>query len=173
MRADSLSEITLSQLAANVGLSHTWIKKIEKRIKLPLWGSGIRGKKSYYTFEQQELFRKIALLRRLDIEFDMIKDLYDIEKEIARFLRKHFPVDDKTRKERYANVYLIQSVEGGSMGIEYDADKREASKKLDGELVKMYEIYANTMKIVSKRADSQISELKTAKDEFLGITGEK
>jgi len=173
MRADSLGEITLSQLAANVGLSHTWIKKIEKRIKLPLWGSGTRGKKSYYTFEQQELFRKIAVLRKLDIEFDMIKDLYDIEKEITRFLRKHFPVDDSTRNEKYANVYLIQSIQGGSTGIEYDADKRAANKELDKELVKMYETYANMIKIVLKRADAQIFELKAAKEEFIGIAGMK
>jgi DNA-binding transcriptional MerR regulator len=172
MKTDAIGEISLSRLAANVNLSHSWVKKIEERLNLPPWGSGTRGKKSYYTMEQQELFRKIAVLRRLGFGLDVIKDLYDLEKEIMKFAEKHFPSNSGTKKVRYISLYLIVNVFCGSFGVEYDRSKYDVNKEVAAKLKEMYDTYSGIIGMVTDRLDSYHKELGAEREQLIGVVGE-
>ena len=167
------SVFSLSETAARVGLSHAWVKKIEKSFKFPSWGSGQRGKKSEYNLEHIELFGKIVVLRGLGFALNDIKELYDVEHEIRRFLNRNFPIDKNTVKEnvRYAQVYLLTNVFCGFEGIPYDKGKRKLNKKASEEIEKMYNDYAAVIKTVSECLESDCKKLETTRGQLEGIVG--
>ncbi|MEI8175275.1 MAG: hypothetical protein WCG78_00200 [Candidatus Omnitrophota bacterium] len=104
--------VSLTKLSAELDVSPAWIKKIEKYIGLD-WGSGRRGRKSFYSPYQVYFFRKILVLKALGFNLQEIKTLYDKEVEIGEFARCHFSLAFIVKRE----------IEGLS-----DEEKREAAE---------------------------------------------
>lgn len=81
---------TLKDICSELNLSKAWIDKIEKMFHLEDWASGTPGKKSSYTYDNYEFFRKIAVLRSLNFSLEYIKVLFDLEEKLNDMLRSHY-----------------------------------------------------------------------------------
>lgn len=160
---------TLTQVAAQVGQSHSWIKKIEEELAIPGWCSGRRGKGSGYEIEHRDFFKKVAVLRMIDISLPDIKKVYDAEKEINQFASKHFPIDDKTKKGEAGaiSLYLIGDLYGS---IDYDKGKYKSKKAEAAMLDKMVQEYTDFMVVVASRMDSSIEWIKNERENIREVT---
>lgn len=161
--------LSLSEVAAKVERSHAWVKKIEKKFNLPAWGSGQRGKRSSYEFGEVDVFRKIKVLSDLGLTLKEIKNIYDAEQEMRKFMDRNFPIDQNTKKEKMTgyNLYIISDV----YPADYDKAKYEADKDKVAQLDKMYKDYFEAMKIVSGLLVHRQEELKEELVEIRGIIG--
>jgi len=81
---------TQRDVCTELNLSKAWIDKIEKMFKIESWASGTPGKKSSYTYENYEFFRKIAVLRSLNFSLEYIKALFDLEEKLNDLLRSNY-----------------------------------------------------------------------------------
>lgn len=123
---------SLTELCAKLDLSPSWVKKIEKHLSLKGWGSGQRGKKSYYDAHKYEFFRKISILRFLGFGLEDIKQLFDQEMEISNFVDAHFPEEEATgglSGVGGVNLYLLTNVILPTEGLMVDIKKYEKFKK--------------------------------------------
>jgi len=158
--------LSLSEVAAKVERSHAWVKKIEKKFNLPVWGSGQRGKRSSYEFGEVDVFRKIKVLSDLGLTLKEIKTIYDAEQEIRKFMDRNFCIDENTKKEKMTgyNLYIISDV----YPTDYDKAKYETDKDKASQLDKMYKEYSEAIKIVAGLLVNRQEELK---EELRGIQG--
>lgn len=166
----TLDHYTLSELSAELGLSHAWVKKIEKGFKLPAWGSGQRGKKSYYSLEHYDFFKKITTLRKIGLGIEDIKKIYKAEKEIFQFVKKEFSVGS-SKNLKHISFYLINSVFCDTEGLEYDRDEYKRNKRAAEHLDKLYKNYREEMKTILGRLNDTMSTLRNEKEQVKAITG--
>lgn len=78
---------SLTEIASTLRLSLAWVKKLEKYLGLK-WGSGVKGKKSYYTEAHRAFFQRISALRTLGYDLEGIKEIYDSERKIIKASEK-------------------------------------------------------------------------------------
>ena len=128
---DAKISFTLTELCAELTLSPSWVKKIEKHLGLHSWGSGQRGKKSFYSEHQFEFFRKIAILRAIGFGLEEIKGLFDKEIDMLNCAMENFPSDEETGEGAAPEVisipvYLLVNIYCGSHGIEVNNSKYKA-----------------------------------------------
>lgn len=159
--------LSLSEAAARLQRSHAWIKKTEKKLNLPVWGSGQRGKRSSYDFEKIEVFRKVKVLVDIGLSLDEVKGIYDAEEEIRKFFNKNFIVDSSTVDAREYTLYLT----GGVYPTNYDEAKFKDYKTRAVEAKKMYDEYSEVMKTVLKLLDERREELGEERKAIEGVTG--
>lgn len=147
---------SLTELCAELALSPSWVKKIENHLELTSWGSGQRGKKSYYSDHQFEFFRKISILRFLGFGLEDIKSLFDRETDILNFAMDNFPGSEaEENKAEFVPLYLLANIYCGPHGAEVDAGKFEAGKEAKDEqalnLDKMTREYTDYINGIIKR----------------------
>jgi DNA-binding transcriptional MerR regulator len=163
MTKEIKTSFTLTELCAELTLSPSWVKKIEKHLGLHSWGSGQRGKKSFYSEHQFEFFRKIVILRASGFGLDEIKGLFDKELEILNYAMDSFPMDEDTDEGGAPRmttipVYLLVNIYCGPTGIEINMTKYndQMSREVEQakELKTMEAEYGEMMKEVNKRFKS-------------------
>jgi len=168
---------SLTELCAELDLSPSWVKKIEHYLGLRSWGSGQRGKKSFYSDHQFEFFRKIAILRFLGYGLDDIKNMFDNEMDILNQVMEHFPEDDMEEgddEDRFSAValYLLSNVYCGPHGVmrdnrkyqEYESQKREEALTLDKKLSEYKSLLHEVVKVFRHKQKYMRKELKTMED---------
>lgn len=150
-------QYSLTELCFKLDLSHAWIKKIEGYFNLS-WGSGQRGRRSYYSWKEYHFFNKVKLLRFLGLSLKDIKDMFDMEYEIQNYLYKHFNPDnpdDSTQKlkdktnlppiHRF-DVYLTNSIFGKAL--------------YENHISNTYETYKASGKVEAARLDKMYSDYR-------------
>jgi len=148
---------SLTELCAELALSPSWVKKIENHLNLSSWGSGQRGKKSFYTDHQFEFFRKISILRFLGFGLEDIKSLFDRENDILNYTMDNYPAIDAEDEGsvEFVPLYLLTNIYCGSHGAEIDAKKHEGDKAKEDEMAlkldTMITEYKNQIKTIAKR----------------------
>lgn len=155
--ADLKGSYSLTELCAELALSPSWVKKIENHLHLTSWGSGQRGKKSFYSDHQFEFFRKISILRFLGFGLEDIKAFFDGENDILNYIMDNFPAIEAEGEEdvEFVPLYLLTNIYCGTHGAEMDAKKHktgveakdEKAMKLDGMITE----YNNSIKGITKR----------------------
>jgi hypothetical protein len=70
-----------NELCLEARASAPWVKKVQRLLNLGD-GEGSKGSRTYYTFEQVHIYSAVKKLRLIDIEFDEIKHIYEIEKKL-------------------------------------------------------------------------------------------
>ena len=168
---------SLTGLCAELDLSPSWVKKIEHYLGLRTWGSGQRGKKSFYSDHQLEFFRKIAILRFLGYGLDDIKTMFDGEMKILNMVMENFPkegMEEGDSEDRFTPValYLLSNVYCGPHGImrdnkkyeEYKAQKNEEALVLDEMLVEYKRLLHEIVKVFKHKQKYMRKELKTMED---------
>lgn len=158
MTKEIKTSFTLTELCAELTLSPSWVKKIEKHLGLHSWGSGQRGKKSFYSEHQFEFFRKIVILRASGFGLEEIKGLFDKELEILNYAMDNFPLDEDTDgggvpKMTAIPVYLLVNIYCGPDGIEINKSKYEAQMHQEAE-------QANELKTMEAEYSAMIGEVK-------------
>jgi DNA-binding transcriptional MerR regulator len=160
---DVKTSFTLTELCAELTLSPSWVKKIEKHLGLHSWGSGQRGKKSFYSEHQFEFFRKIAILRAVGFGLEEIKNIFDKELDMLNYAMDNFPADEEVGEGASPEVtsipvYLLVNIYCGSQGIEINNSKYGSGVSQGVEEAKVLERmdaeYAEMMKEVKKRFKS-------------------
>lgn len=121
---------TLTELCAELALSPSWVKKMEGHLDLSSWGSGQRGKKSFYSAHQFEFFRKISILRSLGFGLEDIRSLFDKEMNILNMVMDNFPGDEAEVETdvKPISLYLLTNIYSGPTGVEIDSKKYDMLK---------------------------------------------
>ena len=163
---------SLTELCEDLDLSPSWVKKIEHYLGLSSWGSGQRGKRSFYSGHQFEFFRKIAVLRFLGYGLEEIKTVFDNEMDILNTIMEHFPMEDvaEGEEDRYSPVplYLLSNVYCGSHGVmrdnkkyqEYEDQKMEEAITLDKALSDYKTFLSAVVKVFRHKQKYMKNELK-------------
>lgn len=140
---DIKGSYSLTDMCAELAISPSWVKKIENYLGLANWGSGQRGKKSFYNAHQFSFFRKIAILRFLGYGLEDIKAFFDMELEMLNLVMESFTLEDEKGKEVFKLV-LLTNIYTGPEGLEYDSGKlKDLVKKNDENAKKFNELTAS------------------------------
>ena len=153
-------QYNFNELCLKAQASAPWVKKVQRFLGLGE-GEGTKGARTYYSEEQVHIYSAVKKLRLMDIEFDEIKHLFEIEKKIRKFGMSVVPVNSLTNADRLTYISLIflpssQALlfEDGSL-----AKHKEEFKKLFGEYNKM-RIYvmtkAKSIKAIAEEVNSNI-----------------
>jgi len=163
---------SLSEVAAKVGRSHAWVKKIEKKFRIPDWGSGQRGKRSSYGHDKIRTLQKIKVLSDVSVGLTDIKQIYDAEKEIIKFTERHFPIDKNTKRENIGGggtLYLI----GDAPPVEYDRLKYGTNKEAAAEFDHLWQNYKEAMRMVLFMLEEHKKIVEDHCGELEGLVGKK
>ena len=76
-------DYTLSELALKIGVSPSWINKVQNRTGI-VRKTGTSGKRAYFTEKDATVFKNVDLLRKLGFDLKEIKEIYEFEKNLIR-----------------------------------------------------------------------------------------
>ncbi len=76
---------SLSEVALKLNVSSAWINKIQKRTGI-VQKEGGKGKPSFFSERDIEVLKNVKLLRVLDYSLEDIRDLYNQEKEMLKYI---------------------------------------------------------------------------------------
>jgi DNA-binding transcriptional MerR regulator len=136
-------DYTLSELALKIGVSPSWINKVQNRTGIG-GKTGTSGKRVYFTEQDLFIFKNVDLLRRLGFDLKEIKEIYESEKKLIGVI--HGTADLESSKD--ANMFIIHPgafAVCGSVATPDNIDE-DAYKKCSREIFKI-------SKEVAKRAD--------------------
>ncbi|MFH1867536.1 MAG: hypothetical protein ABH843_01070 [Candidatus Omnitrophota bacterium] len=78
---DIQKKYTLSKLALVLGVSASWVNKVQTRTGIG-GDTGKRGVRVFFTDDELYVFRSVKLLRILNYSLSDIRKIYDIEKKM-------------------------------------------------------------------------------------------
>ena len=142
---DIKGSYSLTEMCAELAISPSWVKKIENYLGLSNWGSGQRGKKSFYNSHQFSFFRKIAILRFLGYGLEDIKTFFDMELEVLNLAMENFPAEEGKNKASL-KLALLTNIYTGPDGVEYDSGKLKGLFKKGDENAKNFSELTETYK---------------------------
>ncbi|MCX5709683.1 MAG: hypothetical protein NT088_03015 [Candidatus Omnitrophica bacterium] len=152
-------QYNFNELCLKAQASAPWVKKVQRFLNLGE-GEGIKGARSYYSEEQVHIYSIVKKLRLIDIEFDEIKHLAEIEKKIGKF-GSVVPVSSLTNPEHLTYISMI-FLPSSQVLLFVDGslrNHREEFEKLFVEYTKM-RIYvmtkAKSIKVIAEEVYSNI-----------------
>ena len=154
-------QYNFNELCLKAQASAPWVKKVQRLLDLGE-GEGTKGVRTYYSEEQVHIYSTVKKLRLMDIEFDEIKHLFEIEKKIKKFGMSVVPVSSLTDPEHLTYISMI-FLPSSKVLLFADGSlrkRKEEFEKLFGEYNKM-RIYimtkAKSTKAIAEEVDSNIA----------------
>lgn len=105
---DISGQYNFNELCLKAQASAPWVKKVQRLLKLGE-GEGSKGARTYYSEVQVHVYSAVKKLRLIDLEFDEIKRLFEMEKELKVFsssVAQKSDIKGKTRIVLYPILVL-------------------------------------------------------------------
>ena len=159
-------EYNFSELCQAAKASAPWVKKVQRLLKLGEGGGG-KGARTYYSAEQVHIYAAVKKLRLVDLEFDEIESLYELEKKLRAFPSAK-PVLKSEAKEKdlkitLALIILLESDQ--VLFIDYASLTREKKEELE-KLFQKYDRALDYVQRCAKDTEETAQQLSTSVGEF-------
>lgn len=160
-----------NELCLEARASAPWVKKVQRLLNLGE-GEGSKGARTYYTAQQVHIYSAVKKLRMMDIEFEEIKNIYEIECKLKKISQYPSPENDVKEKKNDILLHLIILLPPDwVLGFNHlDQDRREVLEKTYNEYNDM-QIYLQTKtNEVQNVADKLFKDLQKIRDQNNQIT---
>lgn len=140
-------QYNFNELCLEARASAPWVKKVQRLLKLGE-GEGSKGARTYYGEAQVHVYSTVKKLRLMDLEFDEIKRLFELEKELKALSSSTVPKSDIKGKTRITLCPILVLPAGQALvfdHVTFSKDKKEKVMDLIGR-------YQRALEYVEKKA---------------------
>lgn len=152
-------QYNFNELCLEARASAPWVKKVQRLLRLGE-GEGSKGARTYYSEEQVQVYSAVKKLRLMDLEFDEIKRLFEMEKELKSLSSSTVQKNDIKGKTRIVLCPILVLPAGQALVF----DHASMTKNKRDKIMNLIGRYQRGLDYVEKKAQYVQSIAKELSD---------